>query len=202
MLDNDEHSKRAFYHWAVASPVFHNAAFLSIMRKLFDSSKSLQGNHRAPSVLLHENNKVLYSSPHTANYALQWHKFDYLYVLLFGGWITGIAPHFILPGVFLLVMLPHRMTVANYYTFHAELMPHTEQVVFLKGKHFGALKQVVVDIRNLEKIEMDAFPSAYLVNMRTLDTNMIFRDMETKEIFVFDSNGLWNEETLKHRLLY
>jgi hypothetical protein len=34
------------------------------------------------------------------------------------------------------------------------------------------------------------------------DADMVFRDMETKEVFVFDANGIWNEDTLKHKLLY
>jgi hypothetical protein len=31
---------------------------------------------------------------------------------------------------------------------------------------------------------------------------MVFRDMSTKEVFVFDVNGVWNQDTLKHKLLY
>lgn len=31
---------------------------------------------------------------------------------------------------------------------------------------------------------------------------MCFRDMETKEVFVFDANGIWNEQALSHKLLY
>jgi hypothetical protein len=34
------------------------------------------------------------------------------------------------------------------------------------------------------------------------ERDLVFRDMETKEVFVFDRNGIWNEETLKHKLLY
>lgn len=34
------------------------------------------------------------------------------------------------------------------------------------------------------------------------DKNLIFRDMETKEFFVFDINGIWNEDTLNHKLLH
>jgi len=26
--------------------------------------------------------------------------------------------------------------------------------------------------------------------------------METKEVFVFDANGIWNEDALSHKLLY
>lgn len=31
---------------------------------------------------------------------------------------------------------------------------------------------------------------------------MVFRDMESREVFVFDSNGIWSEDTLKHPLIY
>jgi hypothetical protein len=34
------------------------------------------------------------------------------------------------------------------------------------------------------------------------DQNMVFRDSETKEVFVFDANGIWNEETLAHKLIH
>jgi hypothetical protein len=34
------------------------------------------------------------------------------------------------------------------------------------------------------------------------DQEMVFRDMETREIFVFDANGIWNEDTLKHKLIH
>jgi len=34
-----------------------------------------------------------------------------------------------------------------------------------------------------------------------MDSKMVFRDMESKEIFVFDANGIWNEEALNHKLL-
>ena len=34
------------------------------------------------------------------------------------------------------------------------------------------------------------------------DPDFVWRDMESKEIFVFARNGIWNEETLRHKLLY
>ena len=34
------------------------------------------------------------------------------------------------------------------------------------------------------------------------DPNLVFRDMNSKEIFVFDKQGIWNESALKHPLLY
>lgn len=34
------------------------------------------------------------------------------------------------------------------------------------------------------------------------DPNLVFRDSETGEMFVFDANGIWNEDALNHKLLY
>ena len=36
----------------------------------------------------------------------------------------------------------------------------------------------------------------------TFDKELVFRNAETGEVFVFDKNGIWNEEALKHPLLY
>ena len=48
--------------------------------------------------------------------------------------------------------------VANF-TFHAELLPHSEQVVFHKSNLFGSVRRVYVDIKNLEKVEAETVPS-------------------------------------------
>lgn len=45
------------------------------------------------------------------------------------------------------------------------------------------------------------FVGQLLWGMNMFDQNMVFRDMETKEVFVFDRNGLWNEDTLNHKLI-
>ena len=42
----------------------------------------------------------------------------------------------------------------------------------------------------------------FLFNINMFDPDLIFRDMESKEIFVFDKNGIWNEDALNHKLLY
>ena len=38
-------------------------------------------------------------------------------------------------------------------------------------------------------------------NTRGFDRDFIWRDAHTKEVFMFDLYGYWNEETLKHPLL-
>lgn len=64
------------------------------------------------------------------------------------------------------------------------------------------MRRIFVDIKNLEKIEPEAVPSKMLFDVNMFDADLIFRDQETKEIFVFDANGIWNEDSLKHKLLY
>lgn len=67
------------------------------------------------------------------------------------------------------------MASLRYFTFHAELLPHTEQVVFHKASLFGDVLRIHVDIRNLEKIEADRVPSLLMWDANAFDPNMIFR---------------------------
>lgn len=57
--------------------------------------------------------------------------------------------------------MPKKYAVMNYFTFHAELLPHTEQVVFHKSTFYGKVKRIYVDIKNLEKIEPEIVPSKH-----------------------------------------
>lgn len=74
--------------------------------------------------------------------------------------------------------------------------------MFHKSSLMGKIRRVYVDIKNLEKIEPEVVPSSFIFLINMMDSNLVFRDQETKEIFVFDANGIWNEEALKHKLLY
>ena len=86
------------------------------------------------------------------------------YFILFGslGWITGYTPLMLCPVLVMLLSFPRKIAVLNYFVFHAELLPHTEQVVFHKGDFYGNVKRVIVDIKNLEKIEAEIVPSKLL----------------------------------------
>ena len=33
------------------------------------------------------------------------------------------------------------------------------------------------------------------------DSDMLFRDMETQEVFVFDRDGIWNKDAVEHQLI-
>jgi hypothetical protein len=93
----------------------------------------------------------------------------------FLGLITGMSQFLVLPLFVSLLSMPRKMATLRFYTFHAELLPHTEQVVFHKASLFGEIDRIYVDIRNLEKIEADRVPSTLMWDSNTFDPNLIFR---------------------------
>ena len=109
---------------------------------------------------------------------------------------------FLIPALVQTAFIPRRWVNQKHFCWHAELLPHSEQVVFHKSFLFGQVHKVIVDIKNLEKAEPEHIdhPLMWLGNM--FDPNMIFRDAESGECFVFDKQGIWNEDALKHPLLY
>ena len=90
----------------------------------------------------------------------------------------------------------------NSFCWHAELLPHTEQVVFHKTPLFGKTTRTIVDIPNLQKVSAEMIPNELMWTVNMFDDNMVFRDSQSQELFVFDKQGMWNENTLKHPLLY
>ena len=127
---------------------------------------------------------------------------DYFITGSFLGLVTGMSQFLVLPLFVSLLSAPRKMAALRFFTFHAELLPHTEQVVFHKASLFGDVERIYVDIHNLEKIEADRVPSTLMWDANTFDPNLIFRCQESQEIFVFDSRGVWNKEALEHPLLY
>ena len=88
--------------------------------------------------------------------------------------------------------MPKRTAVMHYFTYHAELLPHTEQVIFTKVNWFGHPRYSTVDIKNLEKIDASEITQPLLWDMAPFDSELVFRDSKSLEIFVFDKDGIWN----------
>ncbi len=174
-----------------------------MVKACFDNSRthSSQQEGFAGGVKTSENGQFLYKSVHVDG-VMRSRVMDYFLVFGSLGWLSGLSNFLLVPVLISMLSLPRKMAVLHYYTFHAELLPHTEQVVFHKGDLFGNVRRIIVDIKNLEKIEADIVPSKLLWAVNMFDQDMVFRDMETKEVFVFDVNGIWNEDALKHKLLY
>ena len=81
------------------------------------------------------------------------------------------------------------------------MLPHTEQVCFVKTQTFGIVRKVYVDIKDLEKIDYSEAKCKQVFVMNSLDKDFIWRDAVSKEEFVFGRYGTWGKEALEHRLL-
>lgn len=79
------------------------------------------------------------------------------------GVMTGAYPLALVPLLVATLSLPRKLAIVNYFTFHAELLPHTEQVVFHKVGFFGSIRRIYVDIKNLEKIDAEIVPSKFQI---------------------------------------
>lgn len=205
-LMNDKVQKYSAYHQFGTNPLFQSTLILKAIRLLFGDSKApktVSDQHgEFNGVTTHENAQFLYQS-NQANWVLKWGYSDFTSVGLFGCWL--LIPHAsytILPALISLLFIPRRWTQQRYFTWHAELLPHTEQVVLHKTFLFGQVDKHIVDIKNLEKVPAEAIPNALMWTGNMFDQNLVFRDSESEELFVFDKNGIWNENALKHPLLF
>lgn len=139
----------------------------------------------------HENGMFLYKSTQ-AEYAVLSRFLDYFWVGCLGGFVTGVSNFLFLPLFVVSCALPRKWAGMRHFTYHAELLPHTEQVVFHKVTLFGQPVRHYVDIRNLERVDASMVNSSLIWDVNTFDSQMVFRDTTTTEMFVFDANGVWN----------
>lgn len=133
---------------------------LTLVRSLFDNERIHNRNqHDSYSgVKVHENGQFLYKS-NQADSFLRSRMMDFFMVGAAAGVVTGSYPLLLVPLIVTALSFPRKITIMNYFTFHAELLPHTEQVVFHKVGLFGSIRRIYVDIKNLEKIDADVVPS-------------------------------------------
>ena len=176
---------------------------MKAVRFVFGPGKEVSGATDAHAsfsgVSLHENAKFLYQSKH-AEWAVTWGYADWAVLLTFAAWAGG--SHFaLLPMLISFAFVPRRWTQQAYFCWHAELLPHTEQVVFHKSYLLGDTKKVIVDIKDLEKVDAEAIENQLMWLGNHYDDSLVFRDMASGELFVFDRQGIWNEDTLNHPLL-
>lgn len=152
-------------------------------------------------VRTHENGIHLYKSP-DARYTVMRQMTDYAAVGFFLGFASGSSFLFSMPLFLMAIQFPRKASVMTYFTWHAELLPHTEQVVFHKTSLFGNIERFIVDINNLEKIDSSDVAAPLMWEINMFDPDLCFRDAASGEIFVFDKNGQWNKDGIEHPLLY
>lgn len=117
------------------------------------------------NVLLHENNKILYTAPFTGDAWIKSRYLDYMLMYMAVSVLTGINFTYAIPLAVISVTIPRRFSILAYYTFHAELMPHTEQVAFMKANLFGHKRHIIVNIKDLERIDVEEVPNKLLFAM-------------------------------------
>lgn len=172
------------------------------MRSLFDNSHKHQACHHSDEgAKIHENGVSLYKSPENGDSLLRARMTDYVFLGMVGAYLLGAHSAILAPIIVTMLSYPRKVSVLKYFTFRAELLPHTEQVVFIKGDFMGGVRRIYVDISNLEHIDASSVSAPFLFATNFFDRNMVFRDMESREIFVFAANGVWNEDALNHKLL-
>ena len=151
-------------------------------------------------VTTHENGLFLYKSREVQFAGVERFS-DYLALGLMGGFFVGSQWVMILPLIVWSFRMPRQLLHSYYFTYHAELLPHTEQVVFHKTTLFGQIERHYVDIGNLEKIDAEELDQELLWGINRFDDQLVFRDSLTREVYVFDKGGIWNKDTLSHPLI-
>ena len=73
-----------------------------------------------------------------------------------GAWCASPALNYLMiPALVSCAYIPRRWVQQKYFTWHAELLPHTEQVVFHKTGFGGSVVKHIVDIKHLEKVSSE-----------------------------------------------
>lgn len=200
-MDNMRTNKYSAYYWFPRIAFFRNRWFLKAMANIFDRNRTRMSSVYDEPVQIHENSVFLYKSQQ-ASWFMGFRVYDYfaLGCLTFG--MLHPYPLMWAPIIPYLAELPKMLNQMKYFTLRADLLPHTEQVVFTKTSFFAEPKYSVVDIKNLKKITPDVVPGGqYLLRTNAVDKNFIWQDNETQEIFVFDKKGIWSEEGIDHPLI-
>uniref|UniRef100_A0A7S3CJR2 Uncharacterized protein n=1 Tax=Strombidium rassoulzadegani TaxID=1082188 RepID=A0A7S3CJR2_9SPIT len=209
-LVNDKPNKYSAYNAFGTQPLLQNQIFLKLLR-LLSMNKSRSGvvdphgaNHMDndhPTVAETET-KFLYHSP-IAKSSSRLHMLDIYTVGIFAGYfLVPSLNYLLLPCVFSLIVLPRRWVIMRNFCWHAKLVPSTEEVWLYKSGPGGVNVIVPVKCSALEKVDRSAITNELLWTFNIFDDKLIFRDQETNEFFVFDKQGVWNEDTLKHPLIY
>lgn len=201
-LDNLRPNKLSAYYWFPRLSFFRNNLFLKFTAHIFDRNRQRVSSVYDEPVKIHENSVFLYKSPETSHFmALRLFDYAALSFLIYGTVITAY-PLMWFPCLAYAAEFPKIATALKYYTVRADLLPHTEQVVFTKLGFFGSLKYHIVDIKDLVKVTPDALKGATrLLQSENVDKNFIWKDNASQEVFVFDVNGIWSEEGINHPLI-
>jgi len=200
-LTNSTTNKYSAYHAFNTYPFLRSGLIWNFAAMLGRKNRDGDNHAGLANIQTHENGIHLYKSNEARSVVVRQLP-DYLMIAFFTAWMGGGGTFFSLPVVVFGMFYPRKLSVMRHFCWHAELLPHTEQVVFHKTNWFGAVDRHIVNIRNLEKIGSEECNTPLMWLIHQFDPDLIFRDTASREIFVFDRQGHWNQEALEHKLLY
>ena len=135
-LDNTKWNKYSMYHMLNVNPFLQNSLIWKAASFICET-RSAECDHSGFSgAQTHENGIHLYKSNDAYSVAMR-QASDYAAVGFALMFFTGQGFWFLLPTAFYAVQMPRKMNVVQHFCWHAELLPHTEQVVFHKTGMFG-----------------------------------------------------------------
>ena len=90
----------------------------------------------------------------------------------------------------------------KYYTLRADLLPHSEQVQFIKSGRLGTTKKFLVDLKHLQKININEIEDTWITfNLNHFDHHLCFKDTNSGEVFIMDTMGFWSKKGINHPLI-
>ena len=138
-----------------------------LVRRFSNEAVEQTDKYTGIGVKLHENGVFLYKS-HMFNVLGRSGDMDRWATLWIAGlvwaslrdWTSGMW--FGIPLTFLAFKYPRYMAQGAYVTYYAELLPHTEQVCFVKRGSYGKPEKYYVNIHALEKIRAEDIKTPFL----------------------------------------
>jgi hypothetical protein len=98
--------------------------------------------------------------------------------------------------------LPLAVSASRMFVVRMELLPHLESILVQKVGFFGLSRTELVPIQNLQRIKPAESAFTYYHQwLGGFNRDVMFRDVETKQEYVFEVNGTWVEENIKHPLI-
>lgn len=154
-VDNIRPNKYSAYYWWPRLQFLRSRSLISLLAFIFEKSSTKRSSVYNEPVKIHENSVFLYKAPSTGNFLrLKLYDYSTLGFIIYGA--LSAYPLMWFPAIAYFAELPKFIIHNKYYTLRADLLPHSEQVVFTKTGFFFKIKQVVVDIKDLEKISADS----------------------------------------------
>lgn len=198
ILCNDHPHRFAAYNWFQNTPL-GSKSIVKLLASMFERTQLT--NEYESETKVHENSVFLYKSD-AANKLLRGRWIDYGLTAGLPIILLGMNKFLWIGYIYFVLTFPMRSSVLRHFTIRADLLPHSEQVQFVKGGFYGKPKKYLVDIKNLKKVSSEVIPNSFLAWMvPQMDKNMIFKDMASGEFFVMDTWGLWNKEGINHPLI-